>query len=390
MSALQHVQQPDTLRPTRLRDFGAFRADVASLETLKLAQVSLSPTHMVTPLPTTPLHRVAREQGKERRTGRSLLTVAVRVFFTSALCVWLLHTISWQALFSVLRTVTLGMVMVSISIGAFGTVISSYQWRTLLQGERIRRDLADLIDLYLVGVAFSHFLPTGMGGDVVKAVYVGREAGNQAGSASAVVMSRVTGFFGMVVLAFPVLLLWHSSFTASVISGFVLLSLLVGGVIGGAVCCATVLPRFAQGTWLSGLGRIGSLITKGMQIGEALKRAVQRPRFLLLATLYGIQFWVIGCLNYYCYATALGMHVPLYFYFVAIPFVSLVTFLPISINGYGMRETILVSVFATMHVPAATALLLALLMDAQVLFFGVLGGAIYLLMSKKGTSITGR
>ncbi len=103
----------------------------------------------------------------------------------------------------------------------------------------------------------------------------------------------------------------------------------------------------------------------------------RRPRFLGVAILFGILFHLVACLNYYTYATALGMNVPLYFYFVAIPLISLVAFLPISINGFGVRESAFVLVFSTIHVPSATSLLLVLLMDVQVLFFGVVGGCMY-------------
>ena len=100
---------------------------------------------------------------------------------------------------------------------------------------------------------------------------------------------------------------------------------------------------------------------------------------------FGSGFWITACLNYYSYAIAIGVSVPLYFYFVAIPFVSLVTFLPISINGFGVRESAFVSLFATVHIPAASSLLIVLLMDAQVIFFGVLGGCIYFMLNRKKT-----
>jgi hypothetical protein len=95
-------------------------------------------------------------------------------------------------------------------------------------------------------------------------------------------------------------------------------------------------------------------------------------------------FWVIGCLNYYIYGIALHVDVPLYFYFVAIPFVSLVTVLPISINGFGVRESAFVYIFSTVQVPLATSLLLAFVMDAQILLFGAIGAYMYLTMSSKG------
>jgi uncharacterized membrane protein YbhN (UPF0104 family) len=75
--------------------------------------------------------------------------------------------------------------------------------------------------------------------------------------------------------------------------------------------------------------------------------------------------------------------VPLYFFVIAIPFVSIIAALPISINGFGVREGAFVYLFSTIHVPVATSLLLALLVDAQMLLFGLLGGCIYLTMGGK-------
>ncbi len=399
-------------RYTRLRDFGAFQVDVSTLETQEMAivQERVPPANiMAFPIqevtsgvlrggkPLSGGMQVARPQvspmlffpksldrgdpcGRPSKLGQKItakkwINLAIRMALTLLLFIFLLRSLSWSTLFAALAHVRHGIVLVGLTVGAFGIVVSSYQWRSLLRAEKIRSDLAVLIDLYMVGVAFSHFLPTGMGGDAVKALYVGREAGNNAGAASAVVMSRVTGFFGMLLIALPVLLIWHEQFAPEVVVWFVLLSLVVGSMIGISVGVTILLPELSQGRWAT-----HRIFTSAMRIGNALSLAMRRPRFLGVATLFGVQFWVVGCLNYYSYAIALGLNVPLYFYFVAIPLVSLVTFLPISINGFGLRESAFVSVFSTIHVPIATSLLLALLMDVQVLFFGAIGGCIYLMM----------
>lgn len=306
------------------------------------------------------------------------LSVVIRLGATIVLFTILFRSISWSTLLASFAHVHHPELLIGLSIGTLGIVISSYQWRVLLQGETIRFDLADLINLYLVGTAFSHFLPTGMGGDAVKAVYVGRESGKSEGSVSAVVMSRVTGFFGMLLIAIVVLIFQYKHFSLSVMLWFLTLSLIVGGMIFGAVFFVTLLPKIFKGKWTQ-----HRIFASASNIGKALSATAKRPRSLGIATIYGTVFWIIACLNYYTYAIAIGMHIPLYFYFVAIPLVSLVTFLPISINGFGIRESAFVYIFSTVHVTSTTALLLALLMDAQVLFFGVVGGCLYFSISSQ-------
>jgi len=316
-------------------------------------------------------------------TKKKWVSFALRGSITLLLLVFLFKSLSWSTLLAAIAHANPVFMLLSLPVGALGLLVSAYQWQRLLRGEQIRIDLLKLVKLYLIGTGFSHFLPTGMGGDVVKAVYVGRESGNYAGSASAVVMTRLTGFFGMQLVAFTALIIWHVNFNRALVLWTILLSLLVGGMIGGVVVLTAFFPRLVKKSWTN-----NRILRTLIPVGNALIRAMKRPRLVAHGTLIGVVFWILSALNYYVYAQALRIPVSLYFYFVAIPVVSLVAFLPITINGFGLRESAFVSLFATMHVPAATSLLLALFMDVQVLLFGAVGGFLYLTMRGDERAIT--
>ena len=301
-----------------------------------------------------------------------------RMSITLLLLVFLFRSLTWATLFAAIKHATYVFLLLGVLIGVFGLLVSAYQWQSLLRAEQIHVGLIRLFKLYLIGIGFSHFLPTGMGGDVVKAFYVGRTSGNYAGSASAIVMTRLTGYFGMQLIAFTALLAFHNYFARGIVLWAILLSLLVGSMIGGVILLTTLLPKILKKAWTR-----HRLFASAIPVGEALIATIQRPRLLGGATLVGVVFWVQSVMGYYTYAYALHMNVPLYFYFVAIPIVSLVAFLPITINGFGLRESAFVYIFSTVHVPTAASLLLALLMDVQVLFFGMIGGCLYLTMSRE-------
>ncbi|MDQ2904379.1 MAG: flippase-like domain-containing protein [Chloroflexota bacterium] len=417
-------------RYTRLRDFGALQADVSTLVTRKTVALDAQdmPPAVITPRPLeacasgdtgaqmppaltmsrqpsafqmqadgtvtiTPflLPPASQSGGEWPGNQRALATsrrmggrkwkwgrLALRVALTSALFALLFRSLSWGLVANALLHVHHAFLLLGLVVGAASLVASAYQWRSLLYAERMRFDLAELINLYVVGIAFSHFLPTGIGGDVVKALYTGRAPGDNERAFSAVIMSRVTGFVGMLVMATTVLVLWRASFSAPVALGFALLAVLVTTMIASVLCSAIWLPRRLRGRRAT-----PRILGPVLRTGTALLAAARRPRSLCIATLFGVFFWALACLNYYGYATALDIHVPLYFYFVAIPLISLITLLPISINGFGLRETALVYVLATVHISSTTALLLGLLVDAQALLFGLIGGCIYLTISGK-------
>jgi glycosyltransferase 2 family protein len=300
------------------------------------------------------------------------ITLVARAVVTLLLLALLLRSISWSALVAALSGLALVPACAGLALGVCGVLISTYQWRALLEADSVRMRFGLLARLYLAGIAFSHFLPTGMGGDAYKALYVGRASGNIAGSASAAVLARVTGFLGMLLIAAPVLLLGRDAYSARLAPVFAVAAGLVLTLLAVATLGAAFVPQLVLACatrW--------RLITAAMRFGAALRAALARPRALVAATLIGAGFWVAGCLNYAAYGLALGVHISLGYYFVAVPLVSLVTFLPIAINGYGLRESAIVSLLGVVGVSPAVALLLALVMDAQVLLFGAVGSLMY-------------
>ncbi|GCE10906.1 lysylphosphatidylglycerol synthase transmembrane domain-containing protein [Tengunoibacter tsumagoiensis] len=330
-----------------------------------------------------------------KKKKNKTLGLLLRLGVTVLLFAFLFKSLSFSTLITAITHLQSSIALAGLVIGVYTLVVSAYQWQCLLTAERIPMDLTKLINLYMVGIAFSHFLPSSMGGDVIKVYYVGREANNTPGSASAAVMARITGFFGMLVVAYPALLLWHTHFSQQVVFLLLGLSVTVLSMVIGTFIFALLFARFAQAKWVQSrfstlLPRVvreklvkSGIFGKAMDIGTTLLVSARKPQPMLKATLFGVLFHIVACLNYFTYGLALHMEVPFYFYLVAIPLVSLIAFLPVSVNGFGLRESALVFIFSTVHVPAATTLLLAFVMDVQQLFFGALGGWVYLLMGSQ-------
>jgi uncharacterized membrane protein YbhN (UPF0104 family) len=83
-----------------------------------------------------------------------------------------------------------------------------------------------------------------------------------------------------------------------------------------------------------------------------------------------ILVWLVG--------TALGAPVPASYYWVLVPMVSLLTMLPISVNGMGVREGATAVLLAPLGVAQETAVTLALLWFAVTALVSLSGGVVYL------------
>ena len=384
-----HVQdEPSHLLTDALHDEG-FTTDVLRMRKEAFAALATHvhravPRDLVTP---------GEQAVPAKKKKKGWLATGLRFGVTILLFVFLFKNLNVTKLGATFLQINPSIALVGLVVGIYTLVVSAYQWQALLNAEKIPLDLTKLINLYMVGIAFNHFLPTSMGGDAVKIYYVGRESGNMPGSASAAVMSRITGFFGMLLVAYPTLLIFHKQFTQQVVLLLLLLSIVVLTLVTGTFVFAGLFSRFAQAkkiqvafesllpSFIRKKLNIGGIIEKAIDIGNTLIMSAKNPRSMVIATLFGVMFHIVACLNYYSYGLALHIDIPFYFYLVAIPLVSLIGFLPISIGGFGLREGALVFVFATAHVASTTTLTLAFMMDVQMLFYAAVGGFMYLFMS---------
>jgi glycosyltransferase 2 family protein len=326
--------------------------------------------------PTQKLASVVKEEKKKSSWFKLLLRIAV----AAVLFFFIFKSVKWADLVTTLMHANDAFLLLGLSAGLVCMVFSVYGWRSLLLGERIRTDMARLINLYMVGLAFSNFLPTSMGGDTVKVFYVGSEAGNMPGAASAGLMTRITSFTGMLLIAVPAVIILHDKLDKTIVATFLFMSLMLAIVLVGIMVFAMLLPRLST-RFLSSKWTKNKVVEMVLKVLTAMNATLMRPGTLIAGIIFGMLFWVASFLNYYGYALALGVNVPLSFYMIAIPFVSIVGALPISINGYGVQEGAFVAIFTTAHVNPSTSLLLALVLDAQVLLWSVIGGGIYLKMN---------
>src|SRR5450755_3955813 len=220
--------------------------DIPTQRLQAIAKPAIKVTLDIPDIPTRQLQAVVESAIKskaKKNQKKSFLGYALRTVVTVLLFAFLLRSMNWSTLVPTLIHVKHTYLLIGLSAGILCVFFSAYGWRSLVLAENIQTDLARLIDLYLVGISFSHFLPTSMGGDAAKAYYLGRDSGNTPGATSAVLMSRITSFVGMLLIALPSLAILRAQFTEQIVIWFLLLSMLLITAIVVSVLAAIYLPR---------------------------------------------------------------------------------------------------------------------------------------------------
>ncbi len=271
-----------------------------------------------------------------------------------------------------------GWALLALLLTGLSVIASVIEWGALLRGAGHSLNWRFLGGWYCRGLFVNQVLPAGVGGDAVRAVRVGRVAGHGPVIAS-LIGSRMAGTLGMAV--------WG-------LGGAVVLRALVHtpGLVGFGLFAAGMVVAWAfalRAEWIRELlrsrGRRLRLhrVTHHIQpLTAALDRYRQLPWAVAQSILAGTLGWGLNLFAMQAFAMALGASVPWTVFALALPIALVATFIPISANGLGVREGLLVFLLVQFHVAVPTATALALFVDLQMLPFAGVGGLLHVIESR--------
>jgi uncharacterized membrane protein YbhN (UPF0104 family) len=307
--------------------------------------------------------------GKPSHRWRKPLITALKIAFSCGLIVWVLHKTNLDSIGQSLLTASPAWLALALALGIAGTLVQAKQWHSLLLAVGLDRTIARCLRIVFVGNTFNAILPSSIGGDASRAVYIAERPGERAPSAAAVALQRLLNFPGMVLLMGIGLIFTATSADAARVRPVALVGAALGlGVVG--ITLSPLIGRLAASRRLARLPGWKPLSTS-LQVLDGFRS--QRPE-LAAATARGALFWSLTVLNQWAYIRAMGIHPSLGYAALAVTLVNLATMLPLSINGFGAREGGYIALLAgTGLATTAQAASVGLLISGQSLLFGLIG-----------------
>lgn len=316
----------------------------------------------------------------EPRAARGYVLMALKMAVSIALLAVLFSRIDLGRLWAGARNASLPWLAAALGIYLINVVASVWRWHLLLRAQRIAMGLRALWASYLVALFFNNFLPTNIGGDVIRIRDSARVAGSKTLATTVVLADRVIGLIGLVFVA---------AMGATVVAGIaghvpspIWPSWLWAGFLGAMMISApAVLAPAGVGRLLQPLtvfhpewvgDRIDSVMT-------ALARFRDRPA--AIAGCFAGAVFVQGAvvLFYIAVAHALRVGVGPWDLAVIVPLSFVVQMIPVSVNGFGVREATFSFYFTRVGLPIESALLVSLVATALIMLFSSTGAAVWFL-----------
>ncbi len=129
--------------------------------------------------------------------GAAFLRLAV----SGLLLAWLLRQVAWTALWAQMRHVDaawLGLALLS-TVAAF--VFTTWRWRAVLQALGLDAPPTHLLAVVLITFFWNHFLPTTVGGDGYRFLWLrGRFPGRDKAAAAGIFLDRLVGYWALMLV----------------------------------------------------------------------------------------------------------------------------------------------------------------------------------------------
>jgi glycosyltransferase 2 family protein len=286
-----------------------------------------------------------------RRLASALTSLPGRLIISASLLALVAKSIDWGTLDRSLSGAGWGWFALGVVLIAFALMVGAVRWHVLLHGAALPTTGRETLRAYMIGTFSNNFLPTGYGGDAVRAWLVGRSGKPMARAFTSVFVDR----------------------------GVALVALFFLGWLGLAITPVDVPRQLATPFWITtalgtlflvvtimmlrrrGLGRfLPNLIRpSATEVAQTLRIYGRDHRLQVETLVLSLGYQVISIGSLWCLAEALQLDISPATLAVVSPLVLIATLMPISVAGFGVREGTYVLLLGEVGVSAGDATLLS-------------------------------
>ena len=280
---------------------------------------------------------------------KKVLSFSFKLIVSAILLYLLVLRVEWTEVGTYLSRLSIGHIALYVAVLLCGMTLSAYKWRVLAKFKGLEISLPEAFGLYLTGSFINNFFPSFIGGDTYRAYQIGRRSGRFPDAAASVVMDRLTGLIGAMVLSVLFAIFnWRTVIGHAVLSYITIgiLLCLIGVASLGYVMKFSFWDRFSR-----------HIPKKILEFLSALHEYYEHKGVFARAMILSVSFSLVGlALQNYVMFQALGIHVGILDYLSVIFLISIVSAAPISINNIGVQEWAYVTFFGYFGVDASAVI----------------------------------
>lgn len=266
-----------------------------------------------------------------------------------------------------------GTIFIAFLFQLASTYLAAYRWQLIMKELVFDEKLSYYVKSYFKGTFFNQVLPSSIGGDAVRVIDLTQKGYDKKDAFYGVFVDRIVGLVGLLVLNLLATLLFYGTFDAQFSALLILIT--SAGITGFFFLFTLDKINFLKNyTFLNLFYRLGKRLNSLYSTKTTLFKHITISvgvHLLTVIAMFGL-------------ALSIDFHLSFETFLIAVPPVFLLTIIPISLAGWGIREGAMVGIFLLVGADETKVLAMSILYGILLILSSV-PGAYFWVKSKKAT-----
>ncbi|MEA1982259.1 MAG: lysylphosphatidylglycerol synthase transmembrane domain-containing protein [Campylobacterota bacterium] len=297
----------------------------------------------------------------------------IKLIITIAIFYFLFRNIDFVEFSKLILNSHGGWIAVALLMQLTSTYLAAYRWFKISQLLVFKERLSFYVQSYFKGTFFNQVLPSSIGGDAVRIIDLTRKKYDKKDAFYGVFVDRVVGLVGLLVLNLLATLIFFGTFERDF--SLLIIIITLGGITGFAL-----LFQLHRLTFLADIKGLNLLV----RLANRLNSLYSSSMLLIKHISISILVHLFSVLTMYGLSLALDVGLSFQTLLIAVPPVFLLTIVPISLAGWGVREGAMIGIFMLVGADQTKVLAMSILYGL-LLILSALPGSYFWIKSKKAT-----
>lgn len=295
----------------------------------------------------------------------------VKLFIAVALLILLFLEVDPERTWQTMQNASAGLLAAALGMQLLSQTTAAFRWQLIMQKLGYPHPFGFYLRSYFKGALFNQVLPTSIGGDAYRIAELHSHGAPLKEAFYAIFIDRIVGLVGLLILNI-LAIWWAPAELLPPILLYTLISITLAALVGFLTLLWLHKLPFLQ-RW-----RLTRLFS---ELSERFWRVYHQPRDMFIQVGLSLLTHIFAMLVIFGIGHAVGINEPIGIYLALTPIAILLTILPITFAGWGVRESALIGLFMLIGTPEPQVLAMSVLYGIM-LIFAALPGLIFFLNTK--------
>jgi uncharacterized membrane protein YbhN (UPF0104 family) len=310
---------------------------------------------------------------------RGFLVLAARILVSGALLYFALRGVDFAGIQARLTQTStswfFGWMGISVLVYLVQVAFGAMRWREISRYCQAPLDLRQAFRFNLIGTFFNQTLPSTIGGDAVRLWLVNRTGASWRAATYSVLVDRAIGLIALAIIV-VISLPWSFDLIRNERGRVALILVDVAAMSAGL---GFLLVSYLPWKWLKTWWPTRHIHACSVIANQVIFNRTSGPRIAILS----ISIHILTVVIAWCAVQSISAPAGLEQTFLLIPPIALITMLPISIAGWGVREATMMVAFGYAGLSQTDGTMISLLSGATSFVVGAIGGLVWILSREK-------